>query len=128
MSYRIDPERALVLTQAWGVLTDSDILAHKEALLSDPAFGPHLSELSDVRRIERLDVTPAGVRAMVAHDATQSDRLGGHRLALLVDADAVFGMARMYQILGDRERDHVGVFRTEADATAWLATDRATRA
>jgi hypothetical protein len=121
MSYRIDPEQALVLTEAWGVLTDQDILAHKTKLLNDPAFGPHLAQLSDIRQIERLEVTTAGVRAMVEHDAAHTDRREGHRMAFVVSGDSVFGMARMYQLTGNQE-SNVGVFRTMEEARAWLAT------
>jgi hypothetical protein len=121
MSYRIEPDRALVLTEAWGVLTDQDILTHKAKLLSDPAFNPAMAQISDVRRIERLDVTTAGVRAMVGHDAANADRRLGHRMALVVPSDSAFGMARMYQQLGGHEDGSVGVFRTMEEARAWLA-------
>lgn len=119
MSYQIDVDRRLVMTKAWGILTDGDILAHKEGLLNDPAFGPGMSELSDVRAIERLDVTTAGVRAMVNHDTANATRQSGHRLAVVVASDPVFGMARMYQLMGDQEHK-VGVFRTIDEARAWL--------
>jgi hypothetical protein len=121
IAYRIDPERRVILTHAWGVLTDAELLAHKERLLHDAAFDPHMPELSDVREIERLDVTAAGVRAMVAHDAAHSTRGSGHRMALVVPTDEAFGMARMYELMGPGENGSVGVFRTLAEGEAWLA-------
>lgn len=121
ISYRIDPERQLILTRAWGVLTDAELLAHKDRLLHDAAFDPGMPELSDVRAIERLDVTTVGVKAMVAHDTAHSERRSGHRLALVVPTDEAFGMARMYQLMGKRDDGSVAVFRTLPDAEAWLA-------
>ena len=120
ISYRIDPSRQLILTHAWGILTDADLLAHKERLLLDPAFDAGMPELSDVRGIQRLDVTAAGVRAMIDHDMGHSAQRAGHRLALVLPTDAAFGMARMYQLMGKQEEDSVGVFRTIEEAEAWL--------
>ena len=120
IDYRIDPERRLILTHAWGVLTDADLLAHKERLLGDPALDPSLPELSDIRGIDRLDVTQAGVAAMVRHDAVHAARRPGHRMALVVPTGVTYGMARMYQSMGQGE-EGVGVFRTLEEAEAWLA-------
>lgn len=127
IAYRIDSERQRIFTQAWGVLTDADLLAHKGRLLRDAAFDPRMPQLSDIRGIERLEVTAAGVRAMVAHDAAHSARRAGHRMALVVPTDEAFGMARMYELMGQREDNGVGVFRTMSEAEAWLAAGRVTR-
>ena len=121
LTYRIDAARRLVLTHATGVLTDADLLAHKERLVHDPAFDPGMSQLSDIRNIERLDVTAAGVQAMVDHDNSNAPRRHGHRMALVVPADEAFGMARMYQLMHHNEEENIGVFRTISEAEAWLA-------
>jgi hypothetical protein len=119
ISYSIDPERRLVLTKAWGVLTDNDLLQHKENLARDPAFSVGMRELSDVREIQRLDVTSTGVRAMVAHDDRRAHQSAQHRMALVVPNDEVFGMARMYQTMGAPDNP-VRIFRNLQLAEAWL--------
>lgn len=119
ISYRIDPLRQWVMTTAWGVLTDADVLAHKAALANDPQFTPAMSELSDISGIDRLEVTPAGVRAMVAHDE-RHPRRSGHRLALVVPKPDVFGMARMYQMMSGPD-PNIGVFKDVTEAATWLA-------
>ena len=120
MSYRIDDDRQWIMTTAWGVLTDADVLSHKAALSRDPKFRVGMSELSDVSAIERLEVTTEGVRAMVAHDRVHGDRRSAHRLALVVPAPEVFGMARMYQMMSAPD-ESIGVFRDIVEASAWLA-------
>lgn len=120
LTYRIDTARRLVLTHASGVLTDADLLAHKDRLVQDAAFDPGMAQLSDIRDIERLEVTAAGVRAMVDHDNSNAARRSGHRMALVVPKDDAFGMARMYQLMNRKEEDNIGVFRTMEDAAAWL--------
>ena len=94
ISYRIDPSRKLVLTTATGVLTDDDLIRHKQRLVADPAFQPGMRQLSDVRGVTDLQVTPLGVRLMVAADEGHAAALAGHRLAIVVSKDLAFGMAR----------------------------------
>lgn len=118
--YRIDKQRRLVLTTATGVLTDEELLDHKRALIVDPEFEPGMRELSDTRTIERLSVTPAGVRKMVALDQDHADRLGDYRLAIVAPADASFGTARMYQMLTEANVQNIGVFRQMEEAEKWL--------
>ncbi len=121
ISYTIDRQRNLVLTTATGVLTDEELLDHKRQLIADPEFEPGMKELSDVRRIERLDVSPAGVRRLAALDEEHVDRLGeDYRLAIVAPADASFGTARMYQILTESSVQNIGVFRDMEEAKDWL--------
>src|SRR5262245_19222279 len=96
VSYTIDKSRQIVFTRSWGVVTDSEILAHKERLARDPDFVATMGQLSDGRDVERMDVTTEGVRAMVEHDRKHPDKRRGHRLAFVVGSDEAFGMARMY--------------------------------
>ena len=118
MAYTIDAGRKLVLTRAWGVLSDSDVLQHKATLDADPKFVAGIRELSDVREIERLAVTSSGVRDMIRRDKEKLTK-PEHRLALVVASDVVYGMARMYALLRG-EHTFVRVFRTLPEAGEWL--------
>ena len=90
-----------------------------EKLLRDPASAEAIGQLSDLRLIERLAVTTAGVHAMVRHDE-KNEQARARRLAIVATEDVVFGMARMYQMLGGRENNGVGVFRGLDEALQWL--------
>ncbi|MFQ5875361.1 MAG: hypothetical protein ACE5JL_16395 [Dehalococcoidia bacterium] len=120
ITYCIDSVLGLVRTTASGVLTDEELLEHKRALMRDRTFKPGMKELSDVRTVERLEVTPEGVRRLVAVDEAHASRLGDYKLAIVTDGDIVFGMARMYQSLTRENLQNVGVFREIEDAKAWL--------
>ena len=109
--------KRLVIT---GVLTDQEMFRHKQVLLDDPDFRPDLKELSDVRGIEKLDITPDGVRQFAALDQEHGRKLGEHRLAIVVSEAAVFGMARMYQTFTEENVQHVQVFRDMSEAREWL--------
>ena len=123
ISYSIDHQRNLVRTAATGILTDEDVLRHKRALMADPQFKAGMRELSDVRAIEDLRVTPAGVRSMVAVDGVSADKLAAYRLAIVASGDTTFGMARMCQLMTAANVRHVGVFRSLAEAAGWLGID-----
>ena len=125
ISYRIDSQQCVIWTTITGVLTDEDIISHKKALVQDPAFKPGMKELSDVRGVERLQVTDAGIRRFVAQDACDSSCLQGHRLAIVVSSDFVFGTARMYEALTQANPIDVMVFRDIDKTKAWLE-DKAT--
>ena len=79
-----------------------------------------MKELSDIRPVSQLDVTPAGIGRFVQFDQQHADALDGHLLALLVPSDLVFGMGRMYEQRGADVSPSVRVFRDEAEARAWL--------
>ncbi len=93
ISYVIDAGRNLVLTTASGTLTDDDVLGLKGRLVRDPDFKTGMNELSDIRSIDHLDVTPAGVRAMVQRDERDAARVGSHKLALVLSKEVAYGMA-----------------------------------
>ncbi len=123
ISYQIDPGQGLVLTTVSGVLTDEELLEHKRTLIEDPGFQPGMRELSDVREVERLEVTAAGVRKMVALDEQNASRLGDYKLAIVAADDAAFGTARMYQMLTEANVQNIGVFREIEEAKAWLGLE-----
>lgn len=120
ISYRIDPERRLVVTTASGILTDDDILELKRRLAADPEFKADMRELSDVRAVTDLQVSTDGVRRMVAMDESPSSAPDKHKLAIVAGSDATFGMARMYQMFTQSNLPHVAVFRDYDKARQWL--------
>ena len=120
ISYTIDKQRKLVLTKATGILTDADLYNHKRALMTDPDFEPGMRELSDVRAVEELRVTPSGVWSLMAIDKEHEDKLKTFKLAIVVSGDSTFGMARMYQAVTEQTMPNVGVFRNDVEAKEWL--------
>lgn len=120
MSYVIEASKNLVLTSASGVLTDDDVMAHRKALTADAKFNAKMREISDIRQVTDCQVTPAGVRIMVAFDTQMVASGGMHQLAVIAEENVAYGMSRMYQTLGEPNIRTVGVFRTYEDAATWL--------
>lgn len=120
ISYQIDVKHQLVLTTASGTLTDDDVLQFKFRLVRDPDFRPGMSELSDIRNVEKIEVTTIGIRQMVEQDKKDAKFIASHRLAMVASDDVVYGMARMYQTLTESTMDNVKIFRDINEAHAWI--------
>ena len=95
-------------------------MAHRSALTADPGFSPQMRELSDIREVTDFQVTPAGVRTMVAADVKMAAAGGMHKLAIVAAENVAYGMSRMYQTLGEPNIRSVGVFRDYKEACEWL--------
>jgi len=120
ITYRIDTKNKIVYTTASGELTDDHLLEHKQKLIQDPLFQPGMKELSDARTVTELKVTNAGIVKFAKQDEADSGLLDGYRLAIVVDSDLTFGMARMYEALTKESLPGLRVFRDLGEAQQWL--------
>lgn len=117
VSYTIDVERKLVISRAWGAMTDDDVRDHARLLRADPLFDPTYSQL--------LDMT--GISKDLVHTNTKQESSSygqlfatGVRRAWVASSDYTFGMARMYAVAAERLGQTIGVFRTREEAEKWL--------
>jgi len=116
--YEIDVANRLVRARAWGVLTHADLMATLMGIRNDPAFRPDFCQLYDLR-----EALPSAMSAENVRDLASYSNFGfGSRRALIAANDAVFGLSRIYasyrQVIG---KEQIAVFRSLADAQAWLA-------
>lgn len=116
VSYRLDSARHLVLSRAWGVLTDQEIEAHYKRLAADPGFQPTYRQLCDMMEVTRLDATADMLRRL----AQQSIFSPGTRRAFVAAQDSHYGLTRMFQVFCEIEGTRVEVFRDLASAETWL--------
>jgi hypothetical protein len=114
--YSIDVERKLVISQAWGVMTDADVHEHRRALRSDPLFDRNYRELIDMNGIKE-DLVDLDTKQGISQDQVFAP---GVRRAWVASADYPFGMARMYAIAAEKQGQSIGVFRTRKEAEDWL--------
>lgn len=120
ISYAIDESQGVVFTTASDVLTEDDLLEHKRKLISDPKFRPGFVELSDVRNIADLAISPSGIEKFVAKDDADAERLKGYKLAIVVSGALEFGMGVMYEMMSSQQRRDVRIFRDMRLAREWL--------
>jgi hypothetical protein len=123
MTYRIDPERRLVIARGSGTVKDAEVFEYQNEVWSRPdvAGFNELIDMSDVTHIlvpsaERIHDL-AELSARMSHGAPQS------KLAIVAPSDLAFGLGRMFDMCRDSVAPGlkpVGVFRTMPEAVAWL--------
>ena len=79
--YAIDRERKLIISSAWGTMTDDDVLEHHRSLRTDPDFDPTFRQLIDMSGIteDRVAVT---TKELVSRDQIFARSGGGTLRAL----------------------------------------------
>lgn len=117
-SYLIDTVRCLVVSRAWGTMTDEDWVDHYRRLRGDPAFDAGFRQLADMREVTRVAVSAATVAEVARRRVFAADA----RRAFVVGGDAAFGVARMYATYaGLHAGGEVRVYRDMRDAERWLS-------
>jgi hypothetical protein len=118
ITHHIDRERRVVLTFLEGAVDDAQAVDCIQCLRDDPDFEPSLNQLIDCTAVSDFRITSAGIRA-VTYDAPFGE---GSRRAVVAPQQAIFGMARMLQLLS-RGPSEINVFRSVNEARAWLGLD-----
>jgi hypothetical protein len=123
-SYLIDPDRRLILSRGWGIVTEGDLLAHARALKIDPGFVTSFRQIVDLRDVTDLEIDASGIRQI----AIESPFGAGACRAIVVRSEVNYGMARMFQMLRAEAADNIQIFRDLSPALSWLglAQDRST--
>lgn len=123
LDYEIDRERRLVHVTASGVITPELLFGYQKDVWSDPAVAG-FDELVDMSGVERVEVaSPSNVNALAGYSATMDVDVKPTKLAIVAADDLLFGLGRMYQAYREMKpgsSKEVAVFRTIADALAWL--------
>lgn len=116
--YRIDHEARRVRVELDGIVTPAAYGDHLERLAAEG--GLRYGRLVDARRAD-LVVRTSDVTHFV-HQLTRLRQIHGRaRTAFVVSGDALYGMARMYQMRNEDADPGFGVFRSMDEAEAWAA-------
>jgi hypothetical protein len=116
ISYKISPNRPLVVTYLWGIVTTDDVVQYYQALKADPDFDPAFWQLSDLR-----DVTVTeGDTSSVASAARVDVFARGVRRALIASTERQLAIARLFATYAEEFGHVVRVFREIHEAEAWL--------
>ncbi len=123
IQYRIDQEHSLVRLELSDPLDLKQIEEVVQRLLLDTDLQPGLNVLSDHSKLEST-ATTIMVKAIPPLVLGLSDILGSFRCAIVVPADASFGMARMAEAVveGRAGPAQIRAFRSLGEAEAWLGT------
>ncbi len=125
---RIEHEMHLVILAGYGVLTDDDIFEYQRVYATrNDTIG--YDELADMTHVTEISLPSSERVGDLATEAAGKDAVrGSTKLAIVAPGDLAYGLGRMFQTrreLDIRSTKTVGVFRTMAEATAFLGLDHA---
>jgi hypothetical protein len=122
IDYQIDHARRLVSAKSWGVMADADVFAYQKAVWTRPdVAGYH--ELMDMSAVENIATPSIDRLRELARISAAMDVCSPSKFAIFAPSDLTFGFGRMYQAyrsLNERSVKRVGVFRSLAEALAFL--------
>lgn len=123
--YRIDSARRLVVQNIFGVVQLNEMLAMLASLRQDPDFDPDFDVLADLSAMSATEITFQATSQAVS-SGVLNPFSNISRCAVVAPGDLAFGMARMYEAI--RKGGEFEIFRSMADAEAWLAEGQAAEA
>jgi len=115
ITYRIDSQQSLILTEATGALSVAEMRAHYQRVAEDPDFRLEYASLIDFSRADSLRASGEEVRGL----ARLIPSVRGARRAIVVNSDLHYGLGRMVSLTRSPELE-IEVFRTRTEAFAWL--------
>lgn len=120
---QIDHQRRCVMAAITGDIRDVELLDYQKSVWSDPALAGY-DELIDATGAGCApEVSSSGLSQISQCAASMDTACERSRLAVVAPQDVYFGLARMYEVLRSEtpgSRKAVSVFRSRADAEAWL--------
>ena len=121
----IDHARRLVVATATGDLGPEDFFAYQREAWTQPGVGGY-DEIVDMTGASRIrEATPERIRELAKLAASMDVPDAASRLAIVAPADLAYGLGRMYEAFRQFAKSpatkSVAVFRTRAEADAWLA-------
>lgn len=117
----VDAATGVITVVARGEITLEDLRASFLDTLAHPDFQPGMDVLLDLTEGGAGGLRPADLREHLnAIDRHRAQRGVNYRVAVVAPRDVDFGVFRMYGSLADEQAFAVMVFRTRAEAEAWL--------
>jgi hypothetical protein len=115
-SYTIDPGLRLVISRAWGLFTNEELITHYQRLRTDPAFDPSFRQLVDLRAVQALDMAPVTLETV----AQLRVFAPGSRRVLLTSSLPQYGAARRFARYAEAVDQEIRVLYDAESAEAWL--------
>jgi hypothetical protein len=126
VTYRIDQAKRRIHTRCVGAVTLDEVLRHFADLVRDPGCPGRLDVLLDLRETTSLP-TSYQLTAVTTEVARVRPRVQFDACAIIATQDALFGMARMFEVFAENYFGATRVFRTMDEGTSWLELEPVAR-
>src|SRR5215813_5845170 len=123
VSYQIDQIQGIIRTKCLGNVTLDEVIEHFGALEQDPECPDHLDVLLDLS--ETTSKPNADQLKAVSNEIGRiRKRVRFDACAIVACQDALFGMARMFEVFAEDRFRATRVFRALDEAEKWLDSQR----
>ncbi len=113
----IEPNQQLVICRLEGRVTFDDVVAARDAAPQHPSFREDFNHLIDLSDVSQWLLSPDDMRRL----ASEPDAFSSRSIRIIVaPGDYIFGMARLYEITGERQHPNQGVVRSMEEARTVL--------
>jgi hypothetical protein len=119
-SVKVDVKKRIVYSSFEGMISDSDLVSHRDVLKHHPDFNPEFSEIVDFSNVTELKVTVGFINSMAKSSSLYK---ASSRHAVVAPHDLTFGIARMYQMLAEDTRPNVAVVRSMEEARKFVGIE-----
>jgi len=123
VTYSIDADRRMIRTTCSGKVAFQEVIDHLRALERDPACPDRVNVLLDLSATETLPESRQ-VTAVSAELGRTGMIVRFDACAIVASSDALFGMMRMFEVMAQEHFRASRVFRSTAEAEAWLMSQR----
>ena len=104
-----------------GTVTWSEVHAAKSALIGRQDLLPRITfVIVDLKDATELNMTPGEIRQLAHLDACFAHLIPDAVVAIVAPSDAVFGLARMWEVFVETSGWRTSVFRSSEEACAWV--------
>jgi hypothetical protein len=126
VTYQIDQAKHRIHTRCLGAVTLDEVVQHFAELMRDPDCPARLDVLLDLSEMTSLP-TSSKLIGVTTEVARVRPRVEFDGCAIIATQDALFGMARMFEVFAENYFGATRVFRTIDEGTRWLELEPAAR-
>ena len=119
VTYRIDQAKHRIHTRCIGAVTLDEVRQHFADLVRDPDCPGRLDVLLDLSETTSFP-TSGQLSAVTTEVARIRPRVQFDGCAIIASQEALFGMARMFEVFAENYFGATRVFRSMDEGTRWL--------
>jgi hypothetical protein len=115
--FHFDESMKVFHIEAIGEVNDAELMDLRARLRRESAFVSEYPILCDCSALTTVSISPSVIESLA-----KAARSRTNFVAVIAPLAVAFGLARMYQIVGDPEDARIRVFTDADEAMAWLDT------
>src|SRR5579864_384139 len=110
---KINPQKHVVHSTFFGVVTDKELLGYGEIIVSHPDFRPEYDEIIDLTMVSDMQVSPAAMRELAERKSVFQ---ASSKHLIIAPKDFSFEKAEEFKRMAETSRPMLKVARTAAEA------------